>query len=79
MIPVIYIRASLAEEEEKQAAARYFPIVERRTAIPWGSLVIPRYAALPFNEELEADVQALGSQLINSHAEALYKALRAAL
>lgn len=51
MKPVIYIRASLAEEEEKQAAAEHFPIVERRTAIPPDSLVIPRYSALPYNED----------------------------
>lgn len=74
MTPVIYMRTSLAEEEEKQAAARYFPVVERRTAIPIGSLVIPRYSALPYNEELEDDVHALRSKLINSHAGHVYVA-----
>jgi len=74
MEPVIYFRGSLAEEEEKLAAAKYFPVVERRTAVPEGSLIIPRYSALPFNEELEQDVKALGSELINSHAEHVYVA-----
>jgi len=60
MKPIIYFRGSLAEEEEKAAAAKYFDVVERRTAIPSGSLGIPRYSALPYNEELEADVKALG-------------------
>jgi hypothetical protein len=70
--PVVYFRASLAEEEEKQVAAKYFDIVERRTAVPPGSLVIPRYSALPYNEELEKDIEALHGQLINSHAEHVY-------
>lgn len=74
MEPVVFIRASLAEEDEKQAAAKYFPIVERRTAVPAGSLIIPRYAALPCNYELEQDVLALGSQLINSHRQHVYVA-----
>jgi hypothetical protein len=72
--PVILFRESLAEEEELKAAAKYFPIVTRRTAIPAGSLVIPRYSALPFNQELEEDIIALGSKLINSHAEHVYVA-----
>jgi len=72
--PIIYFRGSLAEEDEKAAAAQYFSIVERRTAVPAGSLIIPRYSALPFNEELEDDVRALGSQLINTHAEHVYVA-----
>jgi hypothetical protein len=72
--PVIYFRGSLTEEDEKRAAARYFPVVEKRTDIPPGSLVIPRYSALPFNYELEQDVLALGSQLINSHRQHVYVA-----
>jgi hypothetical protein len=74
MKPIIYFRGSLAEEAEKAAAAKYFDIVERRTAIPSNSLVIPRYSALPYNAELEEDIKALGSQLINSHTEHVYVA-----
>lgn len=74
MKPVIYFRGSLAEEAEKAAAAKYFDIVERRTAIPSNSLVILRYSALPYNAELEEDIKALGSQLINSHTEHVYVA-----
>ena len=47
MKPVVYIRASFAEEDEKEAAARYFEVVDRRTAITPNSLIIPRYSALP--------------------------------
>lgn len=74
MTPVIYIRNTLAEEKEIQAASKYFQITTRRTLVPKNSLVIPRYTALPFNEELEDDVINLGSRLINSHDQHVYVA-----
>lgn len=37
--------------------------------IPKGSIVVPRYRALPFGRELEAEVRSLGSHLINSYVE----------
>ena len=70
----IFIRESLADEEEIEAAKHYFPIVNRRTLIPKNSLVIPRYTALPFNKELEDDVINLGSKLINTHEQHVYVA-----
>lgn len=70
--PVIYFRRSLAEDEEKEAAAKYFQVVERRTAVPYGSLVIPRYSALPYNEELVEDIKSRDCTLINSHREHVY-------
>lgn len=39
------------------------------TAIPEGSTVIPRYRAVSFGVELEQDVEALGSRLINTYQE----------
>jgi hypothetical protein len=74
MKPIILFRESLAEHEELEAAARYFPVVTRRTAVPADSLVIPRYSALPFNKELEDDIRTLGSKLINTHSAHLYVA-----
>lgn len=74
MEPYIFIRESLADEEEIKAAEMYFPIVTQRTAVPRNSLVIPRYSALPFNKELEDDVINLGSKLINSHIQHVYVA-----
>ena len=72
---VIYFRGSLAEEDEKQAASKYFDIVEQRTLITAEhDLVIPRYSALPYYEELEKDVNALGSKLLNTHREHRYVA-----
>jgi len=74
MEPYIFIRESLADEEEIKAAGFYFRVVTRRTAIPRNSLVIPRYSALPFNKELEDDVENLGSKLINTHRQHMYVA-----
>jgi hypothetical protein len=74
MNPVVFIRTTLAQEDERLAAARHFPIVERRTAIPSGSLVVARYSALPFYEELEADLETLGSKLLNTYRQHCYVA-----
>lgn len=37
--------------------------------IPRGSLVIPRFRAIPFGEELQREVELHGSQLINSYEQ----------
>lgn len=74
MEPYIFIRESLVDEEEIKAAEIYFPIVTRRTSVPRNSLVIPRYSALPFNKELEDDIENLGSKLINTHRQHTYVA-----
>jgi len=67
MKPVVYMRSSLAEQEELYCAKKYFEVVEQRTHIKPNTLVIPRYSALPFYKELEDDVNYLGSKLINSY------------
>jgi len=72
--PTIYFQRNLVDDNEKKAAACYFPVVIRRTDIPDGSLVIPRYSALPNNKELEEDIKNFGSKLINSHTEHVYVA-----
>ena len=66
--PAILFRKSLAEEEEFLSAHKYFgyPIVEQRTNIPEGSLVIGRYSVLPYYSELEQDLYTRGSALVNS-------------
>lgn len=77
MKSVIYIRGSLAEREEIEAAKLHFGeenVVEQRTQIKPGSLVIPRYSALPYYKELEEDVKNLGSKLINSYRQHSYVA-----
>lgn len=62
----ILFRKDWNSEAEFQVANEYFPVVEYRSQIPRESLVIPRYSALPFYGELEADLSASSSVLINS-------------
>lgn len=69
MNPVIlFRRGEHTDDDEFKAAKQHFTVYENRTAIPHGSLVIPRYAALPFYTELERDLAVNGSRLINSHS-----------
>jgi hypothetical protein len=74
MKPIIYIRASLAEQEEIKAAKKYFEVVEQRTHIKKDSLVIPRYSALPYFKELEEDIKFLGSKTINTYRQHIFVA-----
>lgn len=39
------------------------------TGVPQGSIVIPRFRAIPFGEELEQEIVALGSRLVNTYRE----------
>jgi len=65
--PVILMRTSLAEESEFEVAKKYFPVYRLRSQIPENSLVIARYSALPYYLELEEDLKANGSELINTY------------
>jgi hypothetical protein len=73
--PIVYFRQTdRFDEPELTACKTVFPVVENRGKIPNDSLVIPRYSALPFYKELEQDVQASNSKLINSFAQHNYVA-----
>lgn len=61
----ILMRKSLAEEKEFEAASYYFDIVESRSKCH-NELVIPRYSALPYFEELEKDLELNGCALIEN-------------
>lgn len=74
MNAVVYFRGSLAENEEKTSARRHFRVVEKRTDIKRGELVIPRYSALPFNKELCEDINELGATSINTYEQHCYVA-----
>ena len=76
MIPVIFSRKGFPafKKEEYPSALQWFPIYEQRTHIPKGSLVVPRYSALPFYKELEEDVKILGSKLLNTYNQHNYAA-----
>lgn len=71
---VIYIRSRLASKDELLAAHKYFRVIEKRSDIEHGELVIPRYSALPENNELCSDIAKLGGQPINSYREHCYVA-----
>ena len=67
MRPVVYFRTGdWTEKEEFDACAAALPTVRCRTAVPAGSLVIPRYSMLPFPEELALDVAERHCVLINT-------------
>lgn len=59
---------------EIDAMGRHFRCTDSRMDIPAGSLVIPRYSALPFYEELERDVLKAGARLINTFHQHRYVA-----
>lgn len=69
MKPVILMRASLAEENEAQEAARHLPVYRLRSQIPPGSLVVGRYSVIPYYRELEEDLIVNGSSLVNSYQQ----------
>jgi hypothetical protein len=69
MITILF-RKCLSDEEEFTAAQKYFNTVEYRSLIHEGDLVIPRYSALPYYEELEKDILLLkGGRLINTYQQ----------
>jgi len=67
----ILFRKDLDTEEEFEIAKQYFPVVESRMNIH-DSLVIARYSALPFYNELEEDLTYNNSKLINSYRQHKY-------
>lgn len=74
MRPVVLFRASLAEEAELEVCRKYFPVITQRSHVQSGDLVIPRYSALPWYEEFQADVEHVGGKLINTYREHCYVA-----
>jgi hypothetical protein len=72
MKPIILFRADRDTEHELEAAQRYFPVVEIRSAVPANRLVIGRYSVLPFYKELEEDIECCASKLINTHRQHRY-------
>jgi hypothetical protein len=65
MKPVILFRKSIDTEAELTTAARHFKVTSQRVGCV-NRLVVGRYSVLPFYDELEADLEAQGSRLINS-------------
>jgi len=59
---------------ELQAMQKHFRCTDSRIDISSGDLVIPRYSALPFYEELEKDINKSGARLINTFRQHRYVA-----
>lgn len=74
MNPVIYYREFDMEsfKGELDAALFFFPCVPQRTMVEPGDLVICRYSALPFYQELEADLTNIGAKMINTYHQHRY-------
>jgi hypothetical protein len=65
MKPIVLFRSELAFQYEIRIAKEYFDVIEQRCACPKDRLVIGRYSVLPYYQELERDIDLMGSQLIN--------------
>lgn len=70
--PVILFRKEFDSDGEAEAAAAHLPVFGLRAAVPRNSLVIGRYACLPYYRELVADLAYKGARLINSHEQHSY-------
>lgn len=67
--PVVLYRSILFEKEELGVAERHFPCFPSILDIEGGDLVIARYSVLPFYQEVERDILAVGAQLLNSYKQ----------
>jgi hypothetical protein len=70
-MPTILYRKSLTEDSEREIMARYFPITDCMVGIK-NELVIARYSAVPFYDEVEKGLALQGSKLINSFRQHNY-------
>lgn len=70
MRPVILFRRGLCDAAELSAIRQSgFRAADRRSAVPRDCTVIGRYSVLPYYRELEEDLAAVGSALINTYAQ----------
>lgn len=69
---VILYRGNEFEQEELEAASKYFFCTNRRPDIQKDDLVIGRYSLWPFYSDQEKDILYVGAKLINSSAQHRY-------
>jgi hypothetical protein len=69
---VLWRDCGLEYENEKNVMEEYFHCISSRVEAKQNEVVIARYSALPFYDELEKDLQLRGAQLINSYAQHRY-------
>ena len=70
--PKVLMRNSLAEDNERKVAEKYFTVIDLRSQAAAGDLIIPRYSCLPYYRELEQDLQNEGARLIQSYKQHKY-------
>jgi hypothetical protein len=69
---IILYRQDYDWDQESESAKKYFETTNSRMQIKAGDLVIPRFSAIPFNKELNDDINYVGAKLINSHIQHNY-------
>lgn len=68
----VLFREDSSNHDEFKFCKDFLITKTRRSLIPPNNLVIGRYSVLPFYKELEDDIYALGSKLINSYDQHKY-------
>lgn len=68
MIKILF-RPQKDREEELKIASKYFEVIQNRTLVGKGDLIIGRYSVLPYYKETEQDINILGGRLINTYQQ----------
>lgn len=71
MEPIILYRNDVDWRQESNAARKYFQCVDSRMLVK-NNLVIARFSALPFYNELERDLKYTGCKMINTYEQHRY-------
>lgn len=66
---IVLFRPDKETEDEFKICQKNITTTTSRTLVPTNSLVVGRYSVLPFYKELDQDLAANGSHLINSFSE----------
>lgn len=72
---ILYRRCQSPKEDDAEIEALTtagFVYLKSRTEVQAGDLVVPRFSALPFYSELDADLKCVGAQLINNFSQHQY-------
>jgi len=71
---ILFRRSIVDTDGEFDVLWKYFKpqLITQRTEVEKGDLIIPRYSALPYYQELEKDVINLGGKLINTTSQFNY-------
>ncbi len=70
----VWMRASLAEEEEFDICSKYIKTERYLSALANNDTIIARYSVLPFYQDIEEELKLKNCELINSYKQHLYVA-----